>query len=93
MGSVRIFLPHSQNFLRFGSCLAVVETLCVESEEVVVEASGYPQQKVGVDGLLGENVVYVGALAVDLACEPCRCAFLAQHLFPYFTADVQHKLS
>ena len=62
--------------------------LTIKGKEVAVQDDADALEQAGVDALALEDVIHIGAVAVQLFCEPTRTAFLTVQLCLYFFTDV-----
>lgn len=59
-------------------------------EKVIVQHTTDPKKKVGINTLLLEDFIYVGAIAIQFVCEPSdRMSLTMEFFFDEFT-DVYH---
>lgn len=65
--------------------------LAVEGEEVAIEDDADALEQASVDALPLEDIVHVGAVAVQLACKPSHSALLAlEFCFDFFAYVYWH---
>ena len=62
--------------------------LAIKSKEIAFQDHADALQQAGVNSLALEDVIHIGAVAVQLLCEPTHTALLAQQLSLDFFSDV-----
>lgn len=60
----------------------------IQGEEVAVQDNANAFEQTCVDALALEDVIHIGAVAVQLVCEPTHAAFLTAQLCLDFFTDV-----
>lgn len=80
-GALRMFLQNCRIIFH-------IYVLAVEGEEVAMEDDTDALQQASVDALPLEDIVHIGAVAVQFACKPCHPALLALEFCPDFFAYV-----
>ena len=62
--------------------------LAIKGKEVAVQDDADAFQQARINSFAPENVIHIGAVAVQLLCEPSGAAFLALQLRFYFFTEV-----
>lgn len=75
-------------FLQISRIIFNIYVLAVEGEEVAMEDDTDAFQQASVDALPLEDIVHIGAVAVQFACKPSHPALLALEFCPDFFAYV-----
>ena len=78
-------------FLQISRIIFNIYVLAVEGEEVAMEDDTDAFQQASVDALPLEDIVHIGAVAVQFACKPSHPALLAlEFCFDFFAYVYWH---
>ena len=79
-----------QDILQFCRIIFIcgVVFLAIEEEEIVVKDDADALKQAGVNAFALEDIIHIGAVAVQLLCEPTNAALLAQQFCLDFFTDV-----